>query len=579
MRLLKNISLKYKILLAVSIIVMVLFAVITGQSVSQLYNQLENDLEQELKSVGLLSAMNLAPEEVEELLTVTGENDTRFVKMQNTLDYIKDEQEIMFWSYIWKMEDNGVTPIGYTENLNEAYEAGELFTDLAPIHVDTAKLAIENGQSEVTSIFEDSFGSWRTVFSPLKDEKGNTIAVLGIDYSADYIETIITKSVTKQLIIAIGGLLILLLTLYFIIKRLLEPLNKAVIIANQVANGDLQDVHLESTNDEVGRLSQSIKVMVSNLQHVILNIKNTSNHVASSANQLTVNATESYNNSTHVSGEMERMTRNAETSLLMTEETAVAMEESAKSIQQIAESAYAVSETSHLTSTAAKQGNDVIQQAIGQMDLIHNSVNQMDETIRGLNMSSTKISGIVNFITDIAEQTNLLALNAAIEAARAGEHGKGFAVVAGEVKKLAEQSSRSASEIFKIISSIQSDSNASVLVMEKGKENVKVGLDYTTQAGAIFKEILNSTEDVAGQIQEISAASQQISASSEEVAASVNNMKISSQQTAEFSLGVSKQTDEQLIAMQEVKDASASLGQTAEELQALITKFKLKEEN
>ena len=212
------------------------------------------------------------------------------------------------------------------------------------------------------------------------------------------------------------------------------------------------------------------------------------------------------------------------------------------------------------------------------MNLISESVKQMDETIRGLNDNSSKISGIVNFITDIADQTNLLALNAAIEAARAGEHGKGFAVVAGEVKKLAEQSSHFASEIFKIINEIQSESDASITVMEKGKENVKTGLEYTTQAGSIFKEILNSTEDVAQQIQEISAASQQISAASEEVAASLNNMKTTSQQSAEFSLNVSSSTEEQLVAMQEVKDASNTLGHTAEELQALITKFELEDD-
>ncbi|WP_397538131.1 methyl-accepting chemotaxis protein [Rummeliibacillus pycnus] len=577
MRFYKKLSLKYKLLLTVSIIVIALFAVITTQSITQLQSQMEKNLKQELKSVGLLTSMNLSPKEISEILTVNGENDPKFIDLQSKLDNIKEKQGIMYWSYIWKMEPDGVTTLGYTKNLNDVYNAGELFTDLAPAHVKAAKLAIENDRPEVTDIFKDPYGSWRTVFAPLKDESGKTVAVLGIDYSADYINTIITKSITKQIITAVLGLLILLGILYVTITRLLKPLNKAVVVANQVASGDLKDVELKTSNDEVGKLSQSIKTMVSNLQHIISNIKNTSNNVASSASQLTANANETYSNASQVSKEMEHIAQNAETSLVMTEETALAMGESAESIQKIAESAYTASESSQLTTNAAKQGNEVIRQIIDQMNLIRESVSQMDVTIRGLNDNSSKISGIVNFITDIAEQTNLLALNAAIEAARAGEQGKGFAVVAGEVKKLAEQSSHFASEIYKIINEIQSESDASIIVMEKGKENVKVGIDFTTQAGSIFKDILNSTEEVAGQIQEISAASQQISAASEEVAASLNNMKTSAQQSAEFSLSVSNSTENQLLAMQEVKDASAALGHTAEELQALITKFELED--
>lgn len=576
MKLLKNASLKNKLLLTVSIIVLLLIAIITTQSIRELNNRMSVDLEEELKSVGLLTAMNLDSDDIKDLLDNKGETSAEFKKIQKQLDKIQEEQGIMSWSYIWDVKDTeGVTPIGYTSNLNDVYEAGELFTDLADEHVKTAKLAIENKSTEVTNIFKDPYGSWRTVFSPIKDDNGKLIALLGIDYSADYIKTIIKTSVIKQIVIAVIGILILLILLYIIIDRLLKPLNKVVNAANQVANGELVNVDLEITKDEIGNLSKSINTMVSNLQHIILNIRNTSDNVSSAANQLTVNAAETYNSATNIAQDMGQITQNAEASMVMTEETAAAMEETATGIQQIADSANTAAESSISASQASERGNHVVQQVIAQMELINDSVEQIGTTINGLHINTKKISDIVNLITAIADQTNLLALNAAIEAARAGEHGKGFAVVADEVRRLAEQSSQSATEIYNLISTIQADSNASINVMEKGKEDVKAGMEFTNEVGEIFKEILTSSEEVASQIREISAASQQISASSEEVAASVNNIKQSAEQSSEFSANVSNATQEQLTTMQEVKEASSSLGNTAEELQGLVAKFKL----
>jgi len=576
MKLFKNVSLKSKLLLTVSIIVLLLIAIITTQSIRELNNRMSVDLEQELKSVGLLTAMNLDRNDVKDLLTEKGETNAKFKKIQKQLDKIQEEQGIMSWSYIWDVKDaDGVNPIGYTSNLNEVYEAGEIFTDLADEHVKTAKLAIKNNSTAVTDIFEDPYGSWRTVFTPINDDNGKLIALLGIDYSADYINTIIKTSVIKQIVLAVIGILLLLVLLYIIIDRLLKPLKKVVNAANQVANGQLINVDLEITKDEIGNLSKSIQTMVSNLQHIILNIRNTSDNVSSAANQLTINAAETYNSSTIIAQDMGQITQNAEASMVMTEETAAAMEETATGIQQIADSANTAAESSISASQASERGNHVVQQVIAQMELINDSVEQIGTTINGLHINTKKISDIVNLITAIADQTNLLALNAAIEAARAGEHGKGFAVVADEVRRLAEQSSQSATEIYNLISTIQADSNASITVMEKGKEDVKAGMEFTNEVGEIFKEILTSSEEVASQIREISAASQQISASSEEVAASVNNIKHSAEQSSEFSANVSNATQEQLTTMQEVKEASSSLGKTAEELQVLVAKFKL----
>ena len=102
-------------------------------------------------------------------------------------------------------------------------------------------------------------------------------------------------------------------------------------------------------------------------------------------------------------------------------------------------------------STAALKEQQMLAETENQSTNLQQKMGNIHVRAKELNGLTDKISSVAEIVTQIANQTNLLALNASIEAARAGEHGKGFAVVAEEVRKLAEHTKTSLSEVDEIL--------------------------------------------------------------------------------------------------------------------------------
>ena len=168
-----------------------------------------------------------------------------------------------------------------------------------------------------------------------------------------------------------------------------------------------------------------------------------------------------------------------------------------------------LSKTEQLEMQMESLSSATMQQALSLKDTsqkIQNMSESMESTslkTKDVVSQSEDIKNVVGIITDIAEQTNLLALNAAIEAARAGEHGRGFAVVADEVRKLAERTQKSLSEInanVNILSQSIMEIGSSIDDQAQGMTTINhtiAELDQTTQLNAnTVSEVTNVAIDV-----------------------------------------------------------------------------------
>ncbi len=379
-----------------------------------------------------------------------------------------------------------------------------------------------------------------------------------------------------QLVMLISQLLLFLTVGNVLInKTLLSPIRKFMVLSKQLNENDFsRDLEIK-TNDELEMLASVVNEMLHRLRVILQENLSSAEILALAASEMSTMAQHANQATQEITNTMDNMTQATEEQYENVQLSVLATQQMAETAQQVAGEAQKSASFSSQAAERARIGEDIIQEVHTKIIQLKETVDESATVVKRLGTRSLEIGKIVDVMRGISRQTNLLALNAAIEAARAGEHGRGFSVVADEVRALAEQSTNSAIQIVSMINEIQKETIAAVEAMEVGTKVVDEGTTLTISAKESFSAITQSVTQTVNTIHEIAAAAQQQAASSEEMTGTMQSVAGISKQNVKGTKQIATATEQQRLNMENLAVSAAQLVEMADNLTALVGRFKL----
>lgn len=355
----------------------------------------------------------------------------------------------------------------------------------------------------------------------------------------------------KLIYIGLGVFGVSILILIIGIKLLSANINCGIRALKEtlakVAQGDLTVTVPFKRKDELGEMARSLENTTAHLKHIVEGVKRAADKAA--------------NSSTNLSHQLEQVITRCQKGDERVMQVAAAMEEISVANSEVANSASGTGEAVHRNEQYAQQGDANMAKNREAMEKVVATANNSANIVGKLNDSIQKIGQITTVIKEIADQTNLLALNAAIEAARAGEQGRGFAVVADEVRKLAERTTASTSEISGVVESIRTETEAAVASMGQVEREVQDGANYSRLTGEALKQIVEAANQVSGLVGNIVTSTKEQSTATEDVARNMEE--------------ISALTEENSETIRQVGHAAEEVSHIAAELQQLVGQFRV----
>lgn len=433
-----------------------------------------------------------------------------------------------------------------------------------------------NGKVVVTrKPYTDKWGTCISAYAPVKNSSGEVIAIVGGDKDVTGFQNIKNSLYAYFIIAWIIGLMISVIICFIFSRKVSVSIKKIQNGLNSMAEGDLRSPIEISSRDEFEQIGKSFNEFGINISRILGGMKNISDTIDSTSLNVTANIQEVSASTEEILNSVDDVSMNMQNQTEISSNAVDKMDTLSENIGKAVLEVRNIYDLSH----NSKQLNDKQQDSMEDLMATYKNskeiVGRVSEQVNLLNEKAEQIGSITGMITAISGQTNLLALNAAIEAARAGESGRGFAVVSEEIRKLAEQSATSASEISELIQNIQDTIKGTVENIALNKKSSEEEYETVMKVTEDFNKLYQNINTIISKIETTEASINEIASSKDIVINTINEINSMIEQDAAALEQIRESVEEESSSINDISSNMTDLASKAYKLNDSISTFKI----